>query len=344
MARVCHSQTFILGPEVAAFESEFSTWLGAPHAVGTASGTDALELMLRTLQLPTGSSVAVPSFAPSAVAAAVLRAGCELHLVDVEADTLTLCPAALSQTLRSAAGSSIRAVLAVHLYGHPADIQALAAVCAEHEVCLLEDCAQAHGATLSGRKVGTLTRMAAFSFYPTKTLAAAGDAGAVICQHSADAEQLRSLREYGWSQRYNSQAVGINSRLDELQAAILRVRLTHLDQQLAQRSSLASIYSQRITLPERAGCCHGWHLCVIQNSQRDALRSALAAQGIPTMIHYPAALHQQAAYAHAQHSPLPISTLASSRVMSLPLHEGMQPEDVIRVTEAIHLETQLQRS
>jgi len=217
---------FILGHEVRAFEEDFSNYLGVEETVAVGTGTDAIELMLRALDLGQGDAVVIPTFAPSAVAAGVERAGCTVVLADVEPESLTLCPDALDEILSSDRGRQVRAALAVHLFGHPADWERLSAVAQKHGIELLEDAAQSHGTRWRNRLTGSLGRMAAFSFYPTKNLGALGDAGAVTTSDPDLAERLRELRQYGWRRRYISdQRGGINSRMDELQAAILRAKL-----------------------------------------------------------------------------------------------------------------------
>jgi dTDP-4-amino-4,6-dideoxygalactose transaminase len=231
---------FILGHEVTCFEEEFAAYLGAGHVIGVGSGTDALELMLRALDIGSGDKVVVPAHAPSAVAAGVERSGASVLLADVESETMTLCPQARKKLLTSPAG--VKAAIVLHLYGHPADWAGLSRVAEEHGIELLEDAAQAHGASWKGRAIGTLGHMAAFSFYPTKNLGALGDAGAVVTSDAPLAERMRELRQYGWRQRCVSDRTGINSRLDELQAAVLRVKLPFLDAHISRRRQLAQHY------------------------------------------------------------------------------------------------------
>lgn len=322
---------FVLGSEVSAFETEFAKWLGVSSSVGVGSGTDAIELMLRALELGPGAGVVVPSFAPSAVAAAVMRAGARLVLADIEPGTFTLSPQALDQVLRMEAGKGVRAALVVHLYGHPADWQPLQHVADQHGIMLLEDASQAHGALWNGRRAGTLARAAAFSFYPTKNLGALGDAGAVTTSDLDLAQRLRQLREYGWRERYVSSEAGVNSRLDELQAAVLRVKLRTLDDQQMARRALAIHYRRRLgpLMPvESADCVHAWHLLVIRSLRRAALLRHLHERGVPAAVHYPKALHQQPAFAHAQAGPLPESARAADEVLSLPLHPYLSTEAV----------------
>ena len=214
LRRVCASDSYILGAEVQAFETEFADFLGVSYVVGVASGTDAIEVTLRALKIGAGSKVVLPSFAPSAVASGVARSGAEPVFADVEPGTFTLCARSLDAVLRSPQGHGVKAAVVVHLYGHPADWENLQQVALEHGIELLEDCAQAHGATWRGRMAGTLGRAAAFSFYPTKNLAALGDAGAVATNDAELAERLRLIRQYGWQQRYVSEHAGVTSRMN----------------------------------------------------------------------------------------------------------------------------------
>lgn len=338
--RVLESGSLILGAEVAAFESEFAAFLGANHVVGVGSGTDAIELMLRALEIGPGSRVVVPAFAPSAVAAGVLRSGAEVVFADIERDTFTLCPESLDKLLRSPAGRGVKAALVVHLFGHPADWLNLQRVANEHSITLLEDCAQAHGAEWQGRMTGTLGKMAAFSFYPTKNLAACGDAGAVATHDALLAERLHLIRQYGWRERNVSTLNGVNSRLDELQAALLRMKLKTLRDQVNQRRRLAALYDMRLLSNElltppavRGGCAHAFHQYVVRSERRDDLLRHLEKAGIPTAVHYPVPLHQQPAF--AAQTTYPEAEAAACTVLSLPLHPHLTEKAVNTVCEAI---------
>ncbi|HRX54566.1 MAG TPA: aminotransferase class V-fold PLP-dependent enzyme, partial [Verrucomicrobiales bacterium] len=225
MDRVLTGSSYILGPEVSTFESEFADWIGARHAVGVANGTDAIELLLRAHGIGPGDQVAVPSHTAVASVSAIERAGAGVVLVDIDPVSRTIDAATLGTALDREDARTVKAVLAVHLYGHPAPMTSLQAFCRNNGLLLLEDCAQAHGAEWEGRRVGVLADGGAFSFYPTKNLGAIGDGGAVCTNDDGVAERLRWLRQYGWAERYVSHVSGINSRLDELQAALLRVKL-----------------------------------------------------------------------------------------------------------------------
>ncbi|MFZ4766735.1 MAG: DegT/DnrJ/EryC1/StrS family aminotransferase, partial [Roseimicrobium sp.] len=326
---------YILGGEVTAFEEEFAAWVGARHAIGVANGTDAIELLLRGLGVGRGDAVAVPSHTAVASVSAIARAGATPVFLDVDAATFTITPASLQQALEQPRTEKIKAVLAVHLYGHPADLPALQALCDAHVVTLLEDCAQAHGATWHGRKVGSLARGAAFSFYPTKNLGAIGDGGAITTSDDLLAERIREIRQYGWRERYISAVEGVNSRLDEMQAAILRVKLRALDTRNANRRKLAALYTEGLAnlstvKPPLAkpGCEHAYHLYVIRLPQRDALMKQLLAAGIPVALHYPAAVHQQPAYATVTHGSLAETETLVAEILSLPLHPFLSEEAV----------------
>jgi dTDP-4-amino-4,6-dideoxygalactose transaminase len=267
---------------------------------------------------------------------AIARAGATPVFVDVDAATFTLTAASLEEALDNE--KSVKAVLAVHLYGHPADMAGLHAVCERHGLTLIEDCAQAHGATWQGKKAGSLSRGAAFSFYPTKNLGAIGDGGAITTGDDALAARIRELRQYGWRERYISAVEGVNSRLDEMQAAILRVKMQAIDSRLGARRRLAALYGEALRdLPDikppsvQPGCEHAWHLYVIRSKRRDALMKHLLGAGVPVALHYPAAVHQQPAYAAVKHAALTQTEALVPEILSLPLHPYLG-EDAIQLT------------
>jgi dTDP-4-amino-4,6-dideoxygalactose transaminase len=342
---VLASGWYILGDELAAFENEFAAWLGVPHVVGVASGTDAIELALRACDIGMGDAVFTVSHTAVATVAAIERSGARPVFVDVEPDRLTLCPASLAdaiQRIKSARNWTPRAVIPVHLYGQPAAMPAILDIARREGLRVIEDCAQAHGAKLDGQYVGTFGDAAAFSFYPTKNLAAMGDGGAVACQDAALAERLRALRQYGWRERNISDEPGVNSRLDELQAAILRVRLTLLDQENNQRRALArryidGLHQTDLQLPSAAaGAEHVYHLLVVRHDQRDNLQQFLHARGIQTARHYPLAVHQQPAYRErlASAAALPVTESITQKILSLPLYPQLSTMAVDQVIAA----------
>jgi dTDP-4-amino-4,6-dideoxygalactose transaminase len=344
ISRALRSGWYILGQEVAAFEREFAEFLGAEHAVGVASGTDAIELALRCLGVSKGDVVVTVSHTAVATVAAIDRCGATAAFADVEPDTYGMNPDSLRRVIQRVAqsGSPIRAVVPVHLYGHPVNIDEVLAVARERSVPVVEDCAQAHGACWCGRRVGTLGEMAAFSFYPTKNLGAFGDGGAVVTQNAALADAARSLRQYGWQQRYISQTRGVNSRLDELQAAILRVGLRSLQSDNERRVRLAALYSRGLedlpySLPTtRSEAAHVYHQYVIRCRERDALRDHLARHGIGTAIHYPAPVHAQPAYRDlGVPAELEETERICREIISLPMYPQLGVSEIDRVVTAI---------
>ena len=327
------------------FERDWAAWCGIGHAIGVANGTDAIELLLLGLGIGAGDAVAVPSHTAVASASAIRRTGAEPVYIDLDPDTFTMRPDSLEMAMQGPAGPRLKAVLAVHIYGHPADMQGLAAVCDRHGLILLEDGAQSHGATCQGTRVGSLARGAAFSFYPTKNLGAIGDGGAITTDDAELAGRIREIRQYGWRERYISAGEGVNSRLDELQAAILRVKLQDLEESIARRQALAARYRAGLAghplvkLPAvRPDATHAFHLHVIRSPRRDDLMAWLLGQGIPVALHYPAAVHQQPGYARfSAQSPLLTETEHAVReILTLPLHPWLSGEAVDRVVGAIH--------
>ncbi len=342
--RVLESGQFLLGAEGKAFEEEFAAYVGTSHGVGVGSGTDAIEVMLRALDIGPGCKVVVPSLAAVAVASAVGRAGAGVLLADCEPESLTLCPKSLEAVLKSPAGRQVKAALVVHLFGQMADWGGLQRVAQEYGIMLLEDCAQGHGATWNGRPAGTLARAAAFSFYPSKNLGAMGDAGMVVTPDGELAECMRMIRQYGWRRSRVSEVEGVNSRMDEMQAAVLRVKLKTLPEQLRVRRRLAAVYSRRLEAGEmvrppvvRAGCEHAWHQYVVRCSRGDELQEWLQSSGVPAARHYPLAIHQQPGYRCAELVPVPLpeTERAVAEVLSLPLHPYLAEEAVEMVCAAI---------
>ena len=337
LLRVAASGWYILGPEVAAFEREFAAYHGVRHAVGVATGTDAIELALRAGGVGAGDEVITVAHTALATVTAIEATGAAPILVDIDAETFTLCPAAA----RAAITPRTRALVAVHLYGGAADMEALQGLAQAHNLLLIEDCAQAHGALYRERQVGTMGNLGAFSFYPTKNMGAYGDGGAVITNDDALADKLRKLRNYGQSSRYRHQSRGTNSRLDELQAAILRVKLAHLDELNRRRRAIAAVYAANLVgvhkPSARAGCQHVYHLYVIRDAQRDQLMSSLQERGIGTLIHYPVPVHLQESHRDLGlgAGSLPQTERAAREILSLPLYIGLSDDDALRVCEAI---------
>jgi dTDP-4-amino-4,6-dideoxygalactose transaminase len=343
LARALESGSYILGPQVEAFEAEFAAFLGVGHATGLASGTDALALGLKALGVQPGRGVVTVSHTAVATVAAVELAGAVPILVDVDPASFTMDPADLEAVL-ARPPVPVAAVVPVHLYGQPAAMPQIVGIAARHGVPVLEDACQAHGAMLDGRRAGAWGAAAAFSFYPTKNLGALGDGGALATDDPDLAERARELRQYGWRRRYISETAGMNSRLDELQAAILRVKLARLEAHNARRRAIAARYREGLaglplTLPaERDGALHVWHQYVIRLQDRERVRAALAERGIGAAVHYPEPVHLQPAY--RGRLPLGPSGLAATEalageILSLPMYPQLTDADVDRVIEGL---------
>lgn len=332
---VLDSGHYILGEEVARFEDEFALHLGIEHAIGCASGTDALVLALRSLDVGRGDEVIVPSHTATATVAAVALAGATPVFVDIEPDFYTLDAGAVE----AACTDRTKAIVAVHLYGLAADLDKLMAIAAKRGIRLIEDCAQATGATWHGRKLGTLGDIGCFSFFPTKNLGGVGDGGAVVCRDPALAARIHRLRQYGWDDNRVSLEPGMNSRLDELQAAILRVKLRHLDADNAERRRQAARYRQVLAglpvgLPaERDAALHVYHLFVIRTPKRDRLLQHLKLNGISAGIHYATPAHMMPAFRDG--TRLPLTEQIANEIISLPLYPGLDETSLAQVASAI---------
>jgi dTDP-4-amino-4,6-dideoxygalactose transaminase len=335
---------YILGPKVKEFERNFAAYLGAAQCVGVANGTDAVHLALRACGVKPGDEVLTVSHTAVATVSAIDWLGARPVLVDIDPETYTIDPRKVSDTLQSKGGARIRAIVAVHLYGHPADVTALMSLAREHGVALIEDCAQAHGASFDGKKVGTFGTCGAFSFYPTKNLGAFGDGGAVVTGEAATAERLRLLQQYGWRERYISIEAGYNSRLDELQAAILDCKLAWLEAGNERRREIARKYTEGLAgLPletpvERTGCRHVYHQYTIRLSDRDRLREHLERQGIRSAVLYPEPVHGQAGYRDritVGQGGLDVTERTVREILCLPIYPELSDADVSRVIESI---------
>lgn len=336
--RALRSGWYVLGPELEAFEREFAAYHGRGHAVGVANGTDALELALRAAGIGPGDEVITVSHTAVATVCAIERAGAKPVLVDIDEATYTIDPRAAE----AAVSPRSCALVPVHLYGQPADLTALAALAERHGLFLLEDCAQAHGARWNGRKVGTFGHAAAFSFYPTKNLGALGDGGAVVTGDAELAARLRRLRHYGQVNRYEHLERGQNSRLDEIQAALLRVKLAALDGQNEERRELARRYERALagvaTPFVRPEAEPVFHLYVARSGERDALVEELARGGIGTLIHYRVPVHLQPAYRDLgyREGSLPVTERVAREIVSLPLFVGLTEREVDEVARAVN--------
>jgi dTDP-4-amino-4,6-dideoxygalactose transaminase len=349
MARVAESGRYILGAEVEGFEREFAEYIGVPFAFGVGSGTDAIEIALRACGVRPGDLVYTVSHTAVATVAAIVRCGGVPVLVDVDPMTLTMQPDELERALRQRSGLAgraravARAVVPVHLYGCPADMPAILEVSRQYGLYVVEDSAQAHGAALDGRRLGGWGDISAFSFYPTKNLGAMGDGGMVLCSDPELATSVRRLRQYGWEERNVSTRLGVNSRLDELQAAILRVHLPHLDADNDSRREHAATYDRVLAgttiIPPAAGptARHVYHQYVVRTTDRPALQHRLRSAGIESDVHYPVPCHLQPGYRSevAVAGGLEVTERAAREVLSVPVHAALSYADVQGIARAL---------
>ena len=334
--RVIERGWFVLGPELEAFETAFAAACRAPFAVGVGTGTDALALALRALGVGPGDEVITSPLSAAYSALAIMMAGARPVFADIDPDRLTLDP----RTAEAAVTPRTKAIMPVHLYGQAADMPALMQVAERHRLLVVEDCCQAHLATCGGKPVGSFGVAAAYSFYPTKNLGALGDGGAVTTADPDVVARLKRLRNGGQTATYQHAEFGFNSRLDEMQAAILIARLAWLPAWTAERRALGAEYRRAlagaaVTVPPERDPGHVYHLFPILTSDRDALRTHLKARGIETLIHYPIAIPRQPALASQHPDQCPIADRVCSEVLSLPLHPSMTPEMVERVATAV---------
>ncbi|MFX0546199.1 DegT/DnrJ/EryC1/StrS family aminotransferase [Roseovarius sp. S1116L3] len=338
LLRAARSGYFIGGPELEAFEAAFASYLGSPHCLGVANGLDALYLALRAMGIQPGDEVIVPSNTYIATWLAVSQCGGVPVPVEPREDTYNLDPDGVAAAITP----RTRAILPVHLYGQPADMDALNAIAAQHDLQVLQDAAQAHGASYRGRKVGA-QGTCTWSFYPSKNLGALGDGGAVTTDQPEIAEAVNLLRNYGSAVKYENDVKGVNSRLDPIQAAVLAVKLEALDTATARRREIAAMYSAAFA---KAGLDHPhvpewadpvWHLYVIRHPQRDAFQQRLAEAGIGTVIHYPIPPHLQKAYADEAHAPgsLPLAERLAQEVLSLPMCPAQTDEQTEYVIDRV---------
>jgi dTDP-3-amino-3,4,6-trideoxy-alpha-D-glucose transaminase len=333
--RVIERGWFVLGPEVEAFEHEFAAASGAPHAVGVGSGTDAIALTLRALGIGAGDEVITTAMSAAFTALAIAMVGARPVFADIDAVRLTVDPVQIEGLV----GPKTRAIVPVHLYGQPADMARIERVASRHGLPIVEDCCQAHLATTRGRPVGTIGVAGAFSFYPTKNLGALGDGGAVITRDAALADRIRRLRNGGQLGRYDHDQLGVNSRLDEIQAAVLRARLPHLPPWTSRRRELAARYrvgleGLPVDVPPECDSGHVYHLFVVRVPDRDRFQRQLATDGIETLVHYPLPIPRQQAFAHMAPADCPLAARACAEVVSLPLHPSLSDDDLDMVVSA----------
>lgn len=336
--RVIHSGWYVLGQEVTQFESEFASYVGAKHCVGVANGLDALILSIEALALPQGSDILVASNTYIATILAIIRAGHKPVLVEPELATFNMDPAQLIASITP----NTRAICVTHLFGKSCRMDTITAFAKEHGLKLIEDCAQSHGAKLNGKMTGTFGDAGCFSFYPTKNLGAIGDAGAVVTDDDALADRLRHTRNYGSKQKYVNDYVGVNSRLDEMQAALLRVKLRQLNVMTAHKRALADVYFAQlpdwvIKPLQRSDEFDVFHIFGIRHPKRDALRAWLLENGIKTELHYPIPPHRQRAMAGILSGDYPIAEELHATELSLPISAGHTIEQIMQVCECFSM-------
>lgn len=337
--RVLDSGWYILGPEVEAFEAEWATYCGASHAVGVANGLDALTLALRALDIGPGDAVIVPSNTYIATWLAVSAVGATPTPVEPDPATHNIDPTRIEIAITPAT----KAILPVHLYGQPADMDAILELAKRHKLCVIEDAAQAHGAHYKGRRIGAHGDAVCWSFYPGKNLGALGDAGAVTTDHAEIAERIRVFRNYGSREKYINEVRGANSRLDPIQAAVLRAKLPYLDAWTDRRRAIAAAYTERLSgvgliLPDVPNWADPvWHLYVVRSPEREDMQKRLTDAGVGTLIHYPVPPHMQAAYADLNLAPdaLPLARQLADEVLSLPMGPHLCEADLAAIAAAV---------
>ncbi|HYR75225.1 MAG TPA: DegT/DnrJ/EryC1/StrS family aminotransferase [Pyrinomonadaceae bacterium] len=337
--RVIDSSAFVGGKEVKQFEAEFTAYCEAKACVGVGNGTDALFLTLKAMGIGTGDEVITVAHTFIATSEAISMTGARPVFVDIKEDTMLMDPALLEQAITP----RTKAIVPVHLYGQPCDLNAIMEIAERHGLKVIEDAAQAHGARWRGRRVGSIGDAACFSFYPGKNLGAYGDAGAVVSQDEELIERIRMLANHGRLEKYTHKMEGVNSRLDSLQAAILRVKLRHLDVWNESRRRLSDYYMEQLTLPDlilpvvHESAQPVWHLFVVRAGERDRLQAHLKSKGVATGVHYPVPLHFQPAYEHMaiRRGTLPITEKVSKDVVSLPMYPELTEEHIDSVCSAL---------
>jgi dTDP-3-amino-3,4,6-trideoxy-alpha-D-glucose transaminase len=335
--RVVERGRFVLGPELEAFEQEFAAACAARAAVGVGTGTDALSIALRVLGIGAGDEVITSPLSAAYTALAIMAVGARPVFADIDPDRLTISPGAIS----AAVTSRTAAIMPVHLYGQPADMPAIVGIAERYSLAIVEDCCQSHLAACAGRAVGSFGQIAAYSFYPTKNLGALGDGGALTMADPQFAARAKRIRNGGQTDRYLHAEFGVNSRLDEVQAAVLRARLKFLPGWTDKRRRLAAAYRSElagvgaVTVPPQADAGHVYHLFPILSAERDALQTHLRGAGVETLIHYPVPIPRQAALASETPTECPLADRVCAQLLSLPLYPGLDPQAVPQVAAAV---------
>ena len=340
ISKVLNTGRYILGEEVQLFEKEFADYIGVKSAIGVGSGTEAIHIALKACNIGIGDEVLTVSHTAVATVAAIELSGATPVFVDIEQDFFTMDP----QKVEPLISAKTKAIIPVHIYGQPVNLNPILQIAQKHNLRVIEDCAQAHGANYHGKKVGSIGDIACFSFYPTKNLGAIGDGGAIVTNNSELAEKCRQIREYGWVDRYHSHTVGWNSRLDEIQAAILRIKLKYLDADTQSRIRIAETYCNALQKTEfimpqtREKCTHVFHLFVIRSKKRDELLSYLNVNNIFPLIHYPIPIHLQKAYLNKIRgsNALAETERASNEILSLPIYPELTNNELNFVVKKIH--------
>ena len=336
--RVLDSGWFVMGNEVIEFEKEFAQFNNVTHAIGVGSGTEALHIALRAMDIGHGDEVITTAHTAVATASAIDLASAKPIFVDIEQDYFTIDP----QLIEKAITPRTKAIIPVHIYGQPCDMDAIMDIAIKNNLKVIEDCAQAHGAEYKGKRVGSMGDVGCFSFYPTKNLGAIGDGGAIVTNNDQLGKKIKLIREYGWEERYISSKEGWNSRLDELQAAILRVKLKNLDKDNNLRQQHAKKYNELlkdlpIELPKkRENCTHVYHLFVIKVDKRDRLKEYLGKNGVNTTIQYPVPVHQQKYFQSlCREKTLPITEHVAKNILSLPMYPELEENEIHKVSDVL---------
>jgi dTDP-4-amino-4,6-dideoxygalactose transaminase len=333
---VQESGNFVLGKNDENFEQEFSSYIGTKFGVGVNSGSDALLLAIKVLGIGEGEEIITVSHTMSSTVDAITRNGAKPIFVDVEPDTLEMDVSNFEEKI----SAKTRAIIPVHLYGHPVNMNPLMEIAKEHDLVVIEDACQAHGSEYSHRRVGSIGDIGCFSFYPTKNLGAYGDGGMLVTNNKEFYEKLKKMRNHGQSTRYSQDFVGVNSRLDEIQAAVLRVKLPYLSQWNERRRRIAKLYNDLLRNPdlvppiEKEYAKHAYHLYVIMHNDRDKLQQHLLKKGVQTLIHYPTPVHKQKAY--AVDMTLPITEQICRKILSLPIHPWLLEDEIRVICESIN--------
>ena len=342
ITRVLDNGNYILGPEVEAFEAEFASFTGAQYAAGVANGTDAIELALLAAGVGPGDYVATVSHTAVATLSAIRRMGASPLFVDIDPDFFTMSLDSLAEVM---ALKNIKAIIVVHIYGQMAEIHQILSLAQKENIIVIEDCAQAHGAKIGSQMAGSIGDIGCFSFYPTKNLGALGDGGALVTSNASYAKKIKSLRQYGWEERYISSIQGINSRLDEMQAAILRVKLPHLEHDNQNRNNIANIYSKNLVNHDlikvpviRENSFHVYHQYVVLSSKRNLIMEEMKKENITFGLHYPKPVHHQSAFALEEYKivGLPVTDRLASEILSFPMFPELSLDDALYITEKVN--------